>query len=300
MSSELLISVILPVFNGAETLSESIESILYQTYTNFELIIINDGSQDSSLEIIQKYKDSRIKLINQKNLGLARTLNIGILSSKGELIARQDQDDISEIYRFELQVAQFLKNQNLILLGTSGVKIDSNGKTIKPFKLPSKSGDLKFLLNFYNPFIHSSIMIKREPLFLSGLYSESTLVQPPEDYELWNRIKKYGEIKNLNMNLVRYRFSETNMTKKYFNIINHNYQRLFIEYLKNEFNLNVYIGNNLFAIFFGPRIKIPIKLRLKLLLAFLKSVFYYFATKRNLGLPSMKFIFVNSAKILIK
>lgn len=108
------------VFNGEKTLRAAIESILCQSYSSFELIIINDGSQDQSLEVINQFSDKRIKLFTQTNGGLAKALNIGISHSTGDLIARQDQDDISMPNRIEKQVERFGKNPDLVLLGSSG------------------------------------------------------------------------------------------------------------------------------------------------------------------------------------
>ena len=105
-----LISVILPVYNGSLYLKESIDSILNQTYTNFELIIINDGSKDNSEEVIKSYNDDRIKYLSQENRGLAATLNIGIKLTNGIYIARMDQDDISLPERFKKQIFLSLPN----------------------------------------------------------------------------------------------------------------------------------------------------------------------------------------------
>ncbi len=110
-----LISVILPVYNSEAYIRESIDSILNQSYSNFEFLILNDGSSDNSEEIILSYKDPRIKYHKHPNCGLAGTLNKGLELSKGELIARQDQDDISLPQRFEKQV-NFLINFNKCVL----------------------------------------------------------------------------------------------------------------------------------------------------------------------------------------
>ena len=101
----------MPVFNGQTTLIAAIESILAQTYHNFELIVIDDGSRDRSLEIIKSFNDERIRVFTQVNNGLAKTLNVGIFHSNGDFIARQDQDDISMPTRIEKQVKRFMQNR---------------------------------------------------------------------------------------------------------------------------------------------------------------------------------------------
>ena len=108
------ISVLMPVYNCEKFLKKAIDSILNQTFDNFEYIIINDGSTDNTLNIIKSYKDKRIKIINNsKNLGISRSLNKGIRQAKGEYIARHDSDDISDLNRFKLQL-EYLGKKKLI------------------------------------------------------------------------------------------------------------------------------------------------------------------------------------------
>ena len=126
------ISVLLPAYNAEKFLKESIDSILCQTYSNFELIIINDGSNDNTQTIIDAYDDSRIKCItNSQNKGLIDSLNEGILSCTGIYIIRMDADDISHIERFSEQINWFKDNPKKILLGTSGIKIDEKGNIVR-------------------------------------------------------------------------------------------------------------------------------------------------------------------------
>jgi len=206
-----LISVILPVYNGALYLREAIESILNQTYTNFEFIIINDGSKDNSEEIIKSYNDNRIIYISQKNIGLAATLNIGIKISKGKYIARMDQDDISLPERFEKQIDFLEKNKDYDILGT-WAKIFPD-KTNKRFhKHPTDNIKLKYFLLFNNPFVHSSVMIRKSVFEKIGLYSEDKNRQPPEDYELWSRIARVSKIANIPEVLLNYREVSTGMS----------------------------------------------------------------------------------------
>lgn len=115
-----LISVILPVYNGEKYLKEAIESILNQTYTNFEFIIIDDGSKDSSLEIIKEYEkeDERIVAVSRENKGLIATLNEGIEKAKGKYIARMDQDDISLPNRFEEQLKIMENDKEIVVCGS--------------------------------------------------------------------------------------------------------------------------------------------------------------------------------------
>ena len=228
----------MPVFNGQKTLIAAIESILTQTYSNFEMIIIDDGSQDRSLEIIKTFSDKRIRLFTQANSGLAKTLNVGIFNSNGAFIARQDQDDISMPTRIEKQVNKFTKNTNLVLLGTRGCTINDKGEVIGKINMPIKNLDLQYISNFYNPFIHTSIMMKSIVLKQISGYSEDTQKQPPEDFELWSRMKKMGQIENLKARLVKYRVSDNSMSRKYEEIIAINYKRIVVGNLQELFNFS--------------------------------------------------------------
>ena len=126
------VSIIMPVYNGEKFLKEAIESILSQTFTDFEFIIVNDGSIDSSLKIIREYanRDSRIKIIDQKNTGIIGALNNALKASKGTYIARMDSDDISNPDRLKKQI-EYIEKENAYLCGTWAISIDKNGKEIK-------------------------------------------------------------------------------------------------------------------------------------------------------------------------
>ena len=228
----------MPVFNGERTLKASVESVLLQSYSNFELIIIDDGSQDQSLAIIKLFSDERIRVFTQTNSGLAKALNVAISHSNGEFIARQDQDDISMPTRIEKQVRKFNQNSGLVLLGTRGRTINHNGKQLGKIRLPVRNLDLKYLLIFSNPFIHTSVMMRTNVLKQIGGYSEDNNKQPPEDFELWGRIKELGDIENLKEYLVHYRISAASMSRKYEDTIAVNYKKIVVENLQKLFNFS--------------------------------------------------------------
>ncbi len=183
------------VFNNSKTLKRSIESILNQDYKNFEFLIMNDSSTDSTKEILKNYKntDARIKIYeNNKNLGLTKSLNILINNAKGELIARQDADDYSVNDRFSTQI-EFLKNYNLDGC-TSRSKVISTGK-VRPglsYFLP-----IKLALKYKNPFIHGTLLIKKKVLQDVGNYDENFYYA--QDYKLFkDLIDKGYKIKSIN------------------------------------------------------------------------------------------------------
>ena len=207
-----LVSVVLPVYNSEKYIRESIQSILDQTYKNFELIIVNDGSKDRSDEVIRSVTDSRIVYVNQANIGLPATLNKAIGMAKGSLIARQDHDDISLPARLEKQVKFLNENLQTSLVGAWAKVIDENGKlTDREHKHPVSNIHLKFSLLFDNPFVHTSVMFRREAWQQAGTYS--TDKNYFEDYRLWSGIAHHNDIANLPEVLVRYRELQSGMSK---------------------------------------------------------------------------------------
>ena len=207
------ISVILPVYNGEKFLKKSIDSILSQTFKNFELIIIDDGSTDGSSGIIDSFDDYRISHIEQQNQGLGATLNSMINFSRASLIARQDQDDISVSERLEKQVNELKEDASLVLVGSWARIIDENGNyTGQCHKHPSEDEELRFHLLFDNPFVHSAVLYKRQALAQVGFYCSKNSGQFPEDFDLWQRLSKVGKIRNIKEFLLHYRSTKNGMS----------------------------------------------------------------------------------------
>jgi glycosyltransferase involved in cell wall biosynthesis len=200
-----LVSVLLPVYNGAEYLVEAINSILAQTFQDFELIVINDGSTDASSEIVRSFHDKRIAFYQQQNQGLAATLNRGIEISRGKYIARQDQDDISMPERLAEQVKFLELHPDCGMVGTWAEIWVGEEKTKRTHQHPCDNLALQYELLFNNPFVHSSVMLRRSALDRVGGYSTDRNRQPPEDYELWSRIARCYEVRNISKTLLVYR-----------------------------------------------------------------------------------------------
>lgn len=206
-----LVSFILPVYNGEAYLLESISSILNQSYKNLEIIVINDGSVDKSEEIIKNINDPRIVYIFQSNQGLSSALNAGIKVAKGDFVARQDQDDISLPNRIGVQLNYLLKN-NIDFVGSRSIVIDDQGNKIAKHNHPLSSIACKLFLQFDNPFVHSSILARKD-IFLNDLYSTELDKQPPEDYDLWCRLSKKFDMENVPQRLVLYRQLQSGMSQ---------------------------------------------------------------------------------------
>jgi len=207
------LSVVLPVYNGEEYLTEAVESVLYQSFGDFEFIIINDGSTDASEKIIRRYSDSRIHYYQQDNQGLASTLNRGIALARGEYLARQDQDDICFPERFEKQVKFLDEKPDVGMVGTAAEIWAGHIKTDRVLRHPAEDSLIRFGLFFHNHFVHSSVMIRKAVLDDVGGYAEDLGRQPPEDYELWSRVMKSYKLGNLTDTLMVYREVEGSMSR---------------------------------------------------------------------------------------
>lgn len=206
------VSVILPVYNGEDYLSLSIDSILNQTYENFELIIINDGSIDRSDEIILSKRDSRIVYLkNSSNQGIVKSLNKGLHFSNGEFIARMDADDISMPERLMLQHEYMKENKETDILGTEIISIQDNQETQKNREtnyevMPSNLHNIYLLIR--NTLTHPTVMIRKESLLSNNLYYDKNS-EFAEDYKLWADSSIVGlKIESLAIPLLRYRWHE--------------------------------------------------------------------------------------------
>lgn len=199
------ISVLLPVYNGEEYISEALTSILDQSNVDLEVVVINDGSTDSSSEIIQKIKDERLRYFVQSNKGLAASLNFASSRAVGCFLARQDQDDVSLPGRFERQMSFLQENPDVAMVGTWAEIWVGDMKSGRAHKHPIDDASIKFSLLFDNPFVHSSVMIRRSVLEEVGGYCEDKSRQPPEDYELWSRIARQYRLANIPEVLMVYR-----------------------------------------------------------------------------------------------
>lgn len=195
MDTDIKISIILPAFNVENTLTYSIESVLRQTYKNFELIIINDCSTDKTDEIIQTFKDHRIVYIkNEINLGLIKNLNNAISIAKGEYIARIDGDDIwIREDKLEKQVAFLEQNKDYVLVGTQA--FFRKNKTLIKSNYPTSDISIRKNILRKNPFIHSTVMFRKNVLEKDPYKAENYLL---EDYALWLNIGLIGKFINLN------------------------------------------------------------------------------------------------------
>ncbi|TFF87206.1 MAG: glycosyltransferase [Promethearchaeota archaeon] len=208
---EPFLTVFTPNYNRENLISETIESILNQTYSNFEYIIIDDGSTDNSWKIIQTYakKDERIKPYrNEKNLGIVKTRNRGfkLSSKKSKYFAIIDSDDIAILNRLELQVDFLEQNPNYGLVGSSKYIINKDSRVIGFRDYPTSNKKIKKVITRYNPIAQSSVLLRKEVIKKIGKYDEKWGVC--QDYDYWLRVGRDWKLKNLDIPLIKYRLGE--------------------------------------------------------------------------------------------
>jgi glycosyltransferase involved in cell wall biosynthesis len=202
MSQVDLISVVMPVFNGENYLKEAIDSILNQSYTHFEFIIINDGSTDKTASILKQIKDDRLKIIHfENNQGLIPALNRGFQEAKGAFIARMDADDVALPQRLKLQVAAMQQHPEWIACDSDYYLFDRKSKTRSTSNFSSE--ELKLVLVFTTCFCHPSVMIRNNRV--DNLLRYESDFKHVEDYRLWTKLTAQGELGHLPVPLLLYR-----------------------------------------------------------------------------------------------
>ncbi len=209
------VSLILAVHNGEPKLKDSIDSLLQQTFMDFELVIVDDASTDATSEILREYavRDSRIQIVtNEQNLGLTKSLNKGIVASRGTYIARMDAGDTSEPTRFAQQVAFLDAYPDYGLVGAWAYLINDASQRIGTMKYPTDDDSLKKMLIKHNGIVHSSVMMRRSLLDTAGVYNETW--KYAQDYELFLRLSQYTKIANIADYLVSYRMTAVSITSK--------------------------------------------------------------------------------------
>jgi len=215
-STHPVISVLMSVFNGGHHLSMALESVLEQTFTDFEFIVIDDGSTDSTSEILADYasRDSRIRLVrHDRNMGLTYSLNKGLAHARGRYIARQDADDISLPERLSKQLSYFQLHPGTGLLGTWAEAIDPEGKALHTGNLPTNSTVIKWHLHFANCLVHTSVMYPLVMVRRLGFYAED--FESAQDYELWVRLSQISTVANLPQVLVQRRLGPHRISSTY-------------------------------------------------------------------------------------
>jgi hypothetical protein len=202
----------MPVYNSAAFVESAVQSVLAQTYRDFELLILDDGSSDGSWEILQRIDDPRVRLHrNERNLKLIATLNRGLELARGELIARMDADDLSHPERFARQVALFDANPRLALVSTDILQIDAADRPLKPVRTSFQNTELiDWRLSFGNIINHPTVMMRRSFVAAAGGYPREYL--HAEDFALWLKLVRLGEAAIISKPLLHYRIHATSVS----------------------------------------------------------------------------------------
>lgn len=208
------VTVLMCVYNAEQFVKKTVESILRQSFKDYEFIIINDGSNDGTKEILGEFDDKRIKIIEQSNKGLTKSLNNGIRLARSKYIALIDSDDISHIDRLAVQKEFLDNNKDYILVGTQYNLIDTSDRVVIGVKFPeiSTSDSLRRHLPKGNPICHSSVMFRRDAVQNEGGYDET--IPYAQDYNLWVRLLKKHKIYIIPRLLHSYRVSPSSITSQ--------------------------------------------------------------------------------------
>ena len=205
------ISVLMPAYNAENYIAEAIDSILKQSFREFEFIIINDGSDDNTKQVIESYSDPRIIVINKAHNGIAEALNVGLSVARAPYIARFDADDICLPERLEHQFNFLNTHSEYIVCGSDAEYISEEGDHLFNFECNSHTHEqIIQKIYFQCPFIHSSVMYRRDPVLKADGYS--LYAHNFEDYLLWIQLKQYGKFYNLRQQLIKVRFNPSSST----------------------------------------------------------------------------------------
>jgi glycosyltransferase involved in cell wall biosynthesis len=205
------VTVLMPAYNAGKYIADAISSVLNQTFNDFKLLIVDDGSTDNTLQIIRSFSDRRIDLIHQAHKGIAAALNKGLSKANSEYIARFDADDICLPERLMEQVSFLDTHPDYIIVGGDAEYISENGEHLFDFKAVGHTHE-QIIQKIYSycPFIHSAVMYRRQPVMKAGGYSVHA--HNFEDYLLWIQLLKSGKFYNLPQQLIRVRFNPASVT----------------------------------------------------------------------------------------
>jgi glycosyltransferase involved in cell wall biosynthesis len=183
------------VYNGAPWVREAVESVLTQTASDLELIVVDDGSTDATPELLGAIRDARLRVERQSRAGLTRSLNSALRLASAPLVARMDADDVSLPERFARQLDFLERHPEVGLLGTGCHEISPSGEVLRTIIPPADDSAIRRALIRRNPFVHSSVVMRRAALEVAGDYDEGLLVA--QDYDLWIRMSRVTRLANL-------------------------------------------------------------------------------------------------------
>jgi glycosyltransferase involved in cell wall biosynthesis len=251
-------TVLLPVRNGGRWLEETIQSLEDQTFKDFELLVIDDGSTDNSIDIIKQSNLQHIRIIPGPQQGLAKALALGVNEAKTEIIFRQDQDDISLPSRFQLQYNFLEENKDHVAVGSNIVLINEYGKKIKVVKKPLTNNAIRLSLTVECPLIHPAVAFRKSAVLAAGNYWSPSSDPFPEDFHLWSRLIKNGRISVLSKRLVKYRLSSKGISRMFYEVLAKEAYLIARQNLENRINndLSTKLNRNALQIYCFRNMKI--------------------------------------------
>jgi glycosyltransferase involved in cell wall biosynthesis len=227
------ISVLMPVWNGERFLAESVESLLTQTFTDFEVVVVDGGSTDRTLEILAGHNDPRIKIF-QAPPGIVPALNFGIEQARGKWIARHDADDISLPQRLALQWAAVNREPTAVFCHTDVELIGEDVETIGRARFPRSQAFLTLKLCYQCPVVHGSVLFKKETVLAVGGYQG----QQAEDYGLWGRLIENGRVIGIPKKLLKFRIHEVSASKRHREAMTAAAEKIAIEHCRRFMRLS--------------------------------------------------------------
>jgi glycosyltransferase involved in cell wall biosynthesis len=209
-NNNIKITVLMPAYNASDYIGEAIESVLKQTFSDFELLVVDDGSVDNTAEIVRSFNDPRIVFIQQKNEGIAVALNTGLRVARAEYIARFDADDICYANRLEMQYEFMINNPGYVVVGSDVDYVDVDGNFIFSHQVTAYTNkQIKGLPYSVCPFIHSSVLFKKSIIPGTGYNAHAHTF---EDHFLWLQISNLGKFHNLSQSLMQVRLNPQSLT----------------------------------------------------------------------------------------
>lgn len=206
------VSVVMPVWNGEKYLRAAVESILSQTFQDFELIAADDGSKDGTIAILESYSDPRVRILRLDHGGIVLTLNRGVMAAHADLIARQDADDISCPTRLAKQVEAMARAPSAVLCYTDALVLRDGKSAAQPSRFPRTKALLALRLCYQNPIVHSTVLFRKEAFLRSGGYQSSE--RHAEDFALWGRMLEIADFVALPEPLLDFRVHPASVSKQ--------------------------------------------------------------------------------------
>lgn len=191
----LAVSVVMGTYNTERYLREAVDSILSQTFADFEFIVVDDGSEDGSCRLLQSYDDPRLRVHSRPHEGFTQSLNLGLKLAAGRYVARMDGDDIAAPTRLERQVSYLEQHPRVGILGSACYRVDEAGRRLATWVPPESDEAIRRAMVRHNPFLHPTVMIRRSAIEVAGGYDERFTAA--EDYDLWFRIARSYQLANL-------------------------------------------------------------------------------------------------------